>query len=84
MIVLSFSYTYVIWYVESTWAATFEDTLNVGEGLIALSFNASDDNLYAGTEISGNVSIIEPWVQNTADFILSTIGLVSVHLTIRL
>ena len=41
-------------------AATLEDTINVGEGLIAISFNPRADNLYAATEISDNVSIIEP------------------------
>ena len=60
LIGLSFSYTYVNSHVEATWAATFEDTINVGKGLIALSFNPRDGNLYAATEISGNVSIIEP------------------------
>jgi len=81
---LTFSYRYVISDVESTWAATLEDTINVGEGLIALSFNPSDDNLYAATELTDNVSIIEPRVQNTTDFNISTISVSSVHLTINL
>ncbi len=40
--------------------ATLEDTINVGEGPIALAFNPSDDNLYVATEITGNVSTVEP------------------------
>ena len=49
MIVLSLSYTYVISDAESTCGATLKDSINVGEGLIALSFNPCDDNLYAAT-----------------------------------
>jgi len=60
MIVLSFSGTGSISSIDSTWAATLEDTIIVGQWPIALASNPSDDNLYVTNFNSGNVSVIEP------------------------
>ena len=58
-IVLSFSYLYIISGIQTTWAATLEETIAVGEGPIALAFNPSNDNLYVANFKDGNVSIID-------------------------
>jgi YVTN family beta-propeller protein len=57
--VLLFSYSYISSGIQPIWAATLEDSITVGEGLIALAFNPSDDNLYAANFNSNNISVID-------------------------
>ncbi len=72
MVVLSFSYSYFISGIQSTWAATLENTITVGEGPSALAFNPSDDNLYMANFNSGDISTIDTSTNTIEDTI--TVG----------